>query len=236
MKKLGKVKKRYINLVEVLVASSLLTVLLVALLGIYYNTTLSYSEIQKTHQEAFNRRYMQNRLTQLFSHIPQTWQEDLDTFIFTSQNTQQTIGESLIFSYDSQTDSLPMFSGYTIGRLYVNPKHQLCLAVWPGAEWQKRKPDEPFPKIKNEVLLDNVESITFRFYAAPAKANEQGNMAIDDGHNIPRQDSWENPLWKHQYKTFPAIVHLSVTTTMRSQVYEYQFVLPYIKSYIEYRS
>jgi hypothetical protein len=226
-----KAKRRWMTLIEVLIASSLLTILLTVLLGVYYHVSANYAEVQKVHQEAFKRRYMQNRLTQIFANIPETWIHKKKGIIFTSQNALGTIGNSLIFAFDNRADSTPTLSGYSYGHLHVNPQHQLCLVIWSAEKADDKSDMLPPIVMKQEVLLYDVDSIAFQFYAPPKDPSADYTTL----QALPIFDSWNLNIWKKEYPAFPAIIQLAVTTTTGSQAYEYQFVLPYIKSNILYR-
>lgn len=163
--------KRYVHmtLIEVLIALSLLVALLSALMGFYYQIELFERKIAQQKQEYFRDFYTQYRLGQIIPKI-------LDNFPL-DKNVQSkklkkfylyTTGKDsdLVFVFDNEIDGSPLFSNRDIGKLYVNPQKQLCLAIWPAPI----EVDTSNPPMRHEVLLENVTAFNVEFYL-PTRQN-----------------------------------------------------------------
>ncbi len=61
--------KRYMTLFEVLIALSLLSILLAILFGFFRELTILNEDSKKNLKERFQARYVENRLSDVFSNI-----------------------------------------------------------------------------------------------------------------------------------------------------------------------
>ena len=111
-------------------------------------------------------------------------------FFFYTQPPQKFSGfTSLILTFDNGVRIDPNFSGDILGRLYLDTKHRLHLAMWP-----LRVP-QPHQYMQEEILLDHVVDISFEFYASPEKKLSSKAIGAKpetpkDGQTRPERDQW----------------------------------------------
>jgi hypothetical protein len=202
-------------LVELLIAMALTMGILTLLLSVYDQIDRANIAIEKEQVRSFDRLYLSTRLSSILPKaIPYSPSEKANDYLFfTSSIGANAIGtSSLLFSFDNGVKLDPLFSNHVIGCLYVNNHKQLCLATWPSqVHW-----DNLFapPQMKNEILYNNVERLTFEFYIPPVKNREAILGKIKN--NAPqiseplKQDldgGWKNE-WQQEYKALPAMVRL----------------------------
>ena len=230
--------KRYMTVLESIIALFLLSGLLVILFGFFHELSVFNKLSKKVVQEGFQKRYIESRLSYVFSHII----NERDThkkFYFYSLADENSRFPSLIFTFDNENVLDPYVSGDIVSRLFVNSNHQLCLAIWPILKLKSQNREELISHQKVEILLDNVEDIKFSFLSGP-ETNSSGKNAKDG----PPKGQWL-PNWEKSYKQMPVIVKIQITTKKdqiatkkdskaQPSVEEFSFVLPSSKNPIKF--
>jgi hypothetical protein len=209
MKALYIKKKRFVTLLETLIAMSLLSMLLIIIFGFFKEMSAISQMTEEKQKEAFKLRYVESRLTFVFECIVNENASDRRFFFYCEPNSD-TISKfpSLIMTYNNETRADPDFSGDVLARIYVDDNDNLCLLTWP-LFFDKQQPLEP----QQEVLCKNVSNLAFKFYAAPQRLNSKN--FIDPGKidpNKPERDRWYENEWLKVFDEMPSIIqiHLEV--------------------------
>jgi len=164
--------KRHFTLLEILIALGLTTILLTALMGLYFQMTRAEVSLAKLQEDNFRLLYTQYRLGQVLpTSLPPS--ADKGTFFYTLEGAE---GVSLIFSYDNGTGKGPNFSNQVIGRLFIDQEKNLRLITWPLFS-RESAPSEG----RDEILLREVSALKFNFYIPqPSGGIETTSLGIDD--------------------------------------------------------
>jgi len=206
-------RRRFVTLLEVLIAMGLVSILLTVLLGIYGQTVRAQYEIERRLQDNFQLLYAQFRFNQIMPNIlnPAKDRENYG-IAFYQEGTN-----SLVFGYDNGTGAGPNFSNEVIGRLFVDDQNRLLLLTWPVP---KRAPDID-PPMRTEVLLENVDKIGFEFYkpVPPAKKRLEIDPETKTGDAGMMLEAWSP-----DEEDIPAILKIHVTLLGGEQI-DYAFVL-----------
>lgn len=203
-----KLLKRYVSLIEVLIAMVLTVLVLSTLLFFYQQISFISIDIDKVKAEHFNLRYVENRLSEI---LPRTINEkDKKDFAFFSLN-DDGIGmggsQSLIFTFDNDISRDNAFSNNVIGRLYLDKQGALTLAYWPVPKRQEKGGTVP---MKKEILMEGVDSLSFEFFIPPEKTGEPSSNKPPEKPSPEPKGNWRKQLWLKEYKTLPAMVKLHV--------------------------
>lgn len=170
----SKIRRHYMTLMELLIATTLTMLLLVALATFYQQVEMLDTESERLQKENFQLRYVENRLSQI---IPNTLSEknfkSIKNFhFFTSGDLNGLLAAgkpSLVFVFDSGVSfNDKKTAERALARLYLDPQHHLCLAIWPSTE-AKSKWQEGHVEVSKEILLENVADLSFEFYVAPER-------------------------------------------------------------------
>lgn len=220
---------RPITLIEVLIAMTLTTMILMTLMFFYRQVMMIGGDLDEVKREAFYRCYVENRLANTLPRIgaiDSTKKESL--LFFSSDNNHLTMpnSQSLFFTFDHGISLDQVFSNTIIGNLYVDKQGQLMLAYWPAP---KQWPSGELPRMKKEVLMQKVKSIVFSFYVAEDKeltlTNDQGKDSTAEGKRKqetaaksdeqealpPLQEGWHEMVWPRERQQLPNLVKMVVT-------------------------
>ncbi len=228
------IKKAYFTLLETLIALFILSILLVVIFT-FFRDLSSLSVAGKVAQkESFQMRYLETRLAYIFERITNEKDNKSNRFYFYTQpqNSDFADSTSLIFTYDNGVRKDPTFSGQVLGRLFLDKRGKLRLMTWPITL------NETHQHMHQEVLLDRVTSLNFRFYAAPARVTNEGAIAtkgLNPNENegpkneqeqgevqaaTPEPDKWHEDVWSSKYKQMPQIVEMTVEVKKPRSVLE----------------
>lgn len=185
--------RRFISLLEILIAMMLVGVVISSSL-FFYSYVIQVGQATEDSERAnFSVRYLQNRLSYLFTHLisPQKKMQ----FFFTVHPVQGIFKQGtsgLVVSFDNGITLDEKFSGDVFGLLYVDNNSYLRLTTWPN---RKNWKEEELPPLHDEFLLDKVDSLSFEFYVAPVK-----DLVL-----IPF--TWVTE-WKKEYKALPGAIKI----------------------------
>lgn len=223
MKVFFRTRKSYMTLLETLIAISLLSILLVFVFGFFRELSELTRLSEKSQKESFQMRYLESRLGFIFERLVNENENrgkrnssNTRTFYFYTQPALQDFSQSpsLIFTFNNEVRLDPTFSGDVLARLYVDLDHRLCLAIWP------LHVSQPHQFLQEEVLLDQVANVSYSFYAAPERV--QNDKAIITGGKIdtekktPEKDKWQ-PEWALSYEQMPSIMKITVQLAKNSE-------------------
>lgn len=223
-------QKRYVTLLEVLIALGLLIILTTFIFGFYRGIDGMHTELDKTRQENFRLLYVQNRLADVLPFIlpydpqeppRQGKKEKRKPFIFTSKDGNSALKEnSLVFVYDNGYDIYPWFANTVLGRLYLDRNGSLCLSSWPvPKQWLKEGNQLGMSPMKKEVLLEGVREMAFEFFVPPAYEKKVVDpSSVDAGKEKidPETGKWHHE-WLQNYQELPAMIKISITREPSSQ-------------------
>ncbi len=221
--------RRYATLIELLIAIALVSILMAALMSYYGQVTKLHRQADLLRDETFQWRYVQNRLAYALPRATAppyraTKKEKKNDFYFYSSDFESNLVRppSLVFTFDNGFVSDPLFSGTVLARLYL-AEGALRLSIWPLPRcWR-----QPNPPMLQEVLLEDVESLAFEFYAPPEvvgaykPARDISPKPVDN----PSPGLW-TPFWSIQYAQLPAIVTVKIKRKNDSEVKNFSFMLP----------
>lgn len=233
MKSLKKLRHHF-TFIELLIAMTLTAVILTVLFYFYRDIDWLNYDMEKSQKKAFQLAYLQNRLADVIPSIisPRTAEGDFFFFVSTDANGLLKMGNpSLVFTYNFGANRDPQFANHVLGRLYLDSQNRLSLATLPSpARWGPSQ----ILKVKNEVLMEDVESLSFKFYVplhrerslagnkAPKGESSKGKtQAID----IQPKDSWHSD-WKSEYNQLPAMVKILVEVKNRDEPITFIYPIP----------
>lgn len=249
-------KRAYFTLIELVIALTLTSVLMLLLTFFYRDLTTVDAHSEKIQRENFLLRYAENRLAQIIPETLDGYQSKGNPLFFTVQENSLSLPSAphLIFLYDNHANLNPDLSSTVLGRLYIDQEHRLCLATWPF--YMKKTPFELGEDFQKEVLLENVETLSYEFFVPPDRDRQivQKNLSYqeDEGEQQKPENAGqtsEEPLslpgnawttsWKREYKMIPGMIKLHITLKADSSHKEahgitFAFPLPNSKKVIIY--
>lgn len=159
-----KVKKRFITLLEVLIAMGIALGLLMACLYFYRYVSYVDSEITWMQKLAFQIRMSETRLNAILSTAGAVSDRKEAKMVFFTQEEHMglTQGPSLLFTYRNDDLFNVYYLGPVLGCLFVDPEGRLTLATWP---YNKTMSPESAHPVHSEVILEGVERLSMEFLA-----------------------------------------------------------------------
>jgi hypothetical protein len=233
--------RRYLTLLEMLIAMTMTVVILMVLASFYHNASYVGIELDRMKTENFSLRYLENRL---MSILPLTLKQGRSEFLFFSLdndglNAQNS--QSLIFTFNNGDSLDKIFSNVVIGRLYLDPDNALTLAYWPMPK-RVDKAGVAIP-MKKEVLMNDVESLHFEFYIPPEEQKKEqeeqetkpDSLKNEDAHREPEiKGEWSSALWLQEYHQLPALVRVTIKRSKDPHPLIFTIPLPSTKARIVY--
>ena len=216
-----KFKKKFITLIEVIIAMTLTSLILMAMMFFYRDVIAVGSEIDQLKTEEFHLRYVENRLAYILPRAVSAKDKtgEFAFFSIVDDSFGMPGSQSLIFTFDNGISLDKVFSNNVIGRLLLNQKGELLLFYWPMPK-RMSDPTKSLP-IKQEILLKGVESLAFEFFVAPS-VGKQGTKAPE----LPVW--WYRQLWMQEFNQLPVMVKVVITLSGKSDKLIYIF--PLLKS------
>jgi len=229
-----KLKQHFITFIELLIAMALTSLVLSTLLYFYRDISWLNQDMEKSQHLAFRLSYVQNRLSDVLPHAISPRQEDKDNFFFfVSHDTHGLLkpnSPNLVFTYNFGPNLDPLFANHVLGRLYLDVHNNFRLSTFPSP---KLWPTGTLPKMKNEILLENVELLTFNFYVPPDKDRSMvgknapiGNSGVGKVIDIQPKDSWEHTDWKSEYNQLPAMIKITLKLHDKKDTISFIYPLP----------
>ncbi|MEI8364845.1 MAG: hypothetical protein WCF65_00345 [Parachlamydiaceae bacterium] len=242
------VSRRPFTLIEMIVALALTVLVLSALTFFYRQITQIDIETERVMADNFQLRYAETRLAKIIPRAVPANNKNSDFVFFSVGNSGLTKpgSQSLIFTFDNDVSLAKEFSNNALARIYLDPNGTLMLAYWPSP---KRWHGAHLPPMKKEVLLENVENLTFEFYIAPYREKQKKNDIEKKGSSDEKnkdtptkkeppspepQGTWSKQLWLVEYQQLPAMVRVIVTLHKRDKPMIFAFPLPNTKTHIIY--
>lgn len=219
------------TLLELMIAIGLSMVILTTLSFFYNQVTSINRKMDNAENNAFKMLYVESRLADILPKVPTASDTDIELFIFTDSGASGLMKpgtQSLVFTFDNGVKLDRPFSCYVIGRLYIDEKSRLILATWPTPK--RWKGTEPIP-MKKEILMENVDSLEFRFYVPPAKGKKNEDKGWPNGEGGNWINSWPKEIGK-----VPPLIKMLLTRTVEGnkELITYVFYLPNTSKPITY--
>lgn len=235
-------RKHSFTMIEVLVAMGLAMAVLAALMGFYSYVSYIGKQGQALEKKTFETLYLQNRLSELLPEaVPfykSTKSKKEEREIKTNYNffTSYVNGSpSLTFLFNNSVSNNSIFSGKSLGRIYVNEKKQLSFALLPSPlRWNVSEE----PPVKIEILAEGVDRIAWSFFT-PLEADRKlmwQDMKVKnvDKDNLTQDfppGQWVTE-WKNEYRKLPVLVKLEIVKGKETT--KFVFPLPMSESMIVY--
>lgn len=225
--KTSKKKIRLVTLLELLIAMTLTSLILMALTFFYQQVTIIGIEADKVREEGFHIRYMESRLMEILTKVVANNDKSGEFVFFSLENDALglTGSQGLVFTFDNGVCFDRLFSNYVFGRLLLDTKGNLLLFYWPTFKRLKNKNIE-IP-VKKEILLTGVESLTFEFFVPPLKSKENNK-----GELTPL--TWHRQLWLQEFNIIPIMVKMVITISETHDKQVFVFPLAKNKAHIIY--
>ncbi|MCE5317384.1 MAG: type II secretion system GspH family protein [Parachlamydia sp.] len=251
-KKLKFTKKRFMTLLETLIALGITMLVLSTLTFFYRQIDAVNTQLEKVQGQGFRMRYVENRLASILPQAVSESDAKKDFFFFTTSSTLAFAKQgspTLMLTYDNGVKLDKLFSNHVLGRLFLSSDYKLCLATWPSPN---RWVDGISPPMKKEVLLEGVDELSFGFFVAPEKdwkfsdaASKQlkadskpaPNAASDQPASVvvkPTPEGQWHPTWSYDYQQLPAMVKVQVTLLDKS-TRVFVFPLPKCQRQVVYK-
>jgi hypothetical protein len=179
------------------------------LLTVLFSFLTQHLKVEKKMEKAramiLERQHLQTRLQDILTSLNHSApQPPLYTQMFPKEER-----ESLIVVFDNGIDPDPLFSGTLIGRIYLDEKKNLSLAVWP-LELEKER------HWRKEVLALQVVDFSFQFLGEKKEADPKVK-------SITAHAGW-HPSWPEDRKNTPSLIRL--TLRQGGAPLEFAFRLP----------
>lgn len=150
------------TLMEVLVAMILTAALMTILMFFYKEASVLNTLNDRAIQENFQVRYIDNRLSDVFSHLIPEQDKKRPFYFFTTKalaDAGVAEGKALIFGYNNGVKKDPLFSSDVLGVLFLDKFHRLNLITTsPPSTWENG-----ISHINKEILMEHVEKLDFAF-------------------------------------------------------------------------
>jgi hypothetical protein len=244
--------KRHSTLLEIIIAMALTVIVLTTLMFFYREVVVIGEEIDRVKSEDFFLRYVENRLSNILPKTVAPSASDFAFFSTTDNGLSKPGSQTLIFTYNNCVSLDKQFSGHVLGRLFLDAEGRLTLAYWPSPKrWEK----SGLPPMKKEVLLENVEGLSFAFFVQPEKkeskpsqnkqAGSKANQNQEEakgkagGEKEPEavpepKGEWRYQPWLKEFKDSPAMVKVILKVAGSKEEQVFAFPLPNSKGHIIY--
>lgn len=237
-------KKRYMTLIETLVALALLSVLLVFVFGLFRQFSVINQALDQSERKSFQMRYIEIRLGYIFDRIVNENANDRIFYFYTESSENRYASQNLIFTFNNEARSDPLFSSDVIGKLYVDDKERFILATWPLIS------ETPKAFMQEEVLAYGVKEVKYSFYSPPERIRDNKDIStpkIDPEKKTPPKDEWTKE-WFATYDQMPVIIKMTLEFETPSlaahklfksehpspSIVDFYFVLPSSKNPVNY--
>lgn len=233
-------RRSFMTLLEVMIGIVLTMMILGFLTNLYYEISLYNKETERAQKEGFQLRYLENRLASIFPEAYSEIDRKEDFVFFSSNSPHELIKEgstSILFIFNNATVMDKKTANADLARLYLDKQKRLCLAIWAAPD---RWTDEP-PQIRKEILLENVDDLSFLFFVAPERDRSKILEKFKDSgksKEVPEAKSGELWIsqWKKEYHQLPAMIKMTLKRKIDNQekILNFAFLMPRSQKVIVY--
>jgi hypothetical protein len=175
--KFKRIRARHMTMMELLIGMALASLLMVVLTQFYSQVSTMNTASEKAQKESFKRRYVEYRLSAV---LPATLEKiNKKVTFFTSNDLSGLLAEnssSLVFIYQAGPSQDPARSGNLLARLYLDKQGRVGLATWPVPKNLDK--ESALPPAHNEILMEGIEKLEFKFYAPPKRDRKKWRNGI----------------------------------------------------------
>lgn len=232
------------TLIETLVALSLLSILLVFVFGFFRQFSVINQALDQSERKSFQMRYIEIRLSYIFDRIVNENSTDRLFYFYTEPGENRYASQNLVFTFNNEARSDPLFSSDVIGKLTVDDKGRFILATWPLIS------ETPKAFMQEEVLAYGIKDVKYSFYFPPERIKDKNEIVtqkVDSEKKTPQRDAWSNE-WFSSYDQMPVIIKMIIEFETTSQpikemfksknpppsIIDFYFVLPSSKNPVNY--
>ena len=212
-------RKAYI-LIEVLVATSLFIMLLIAVFGTFWRTNKTNASINRLRVANEQMLITQATLQSLFSKI--SFKESVGPYFYQELDKNSNL-PSLIFTVENIFQTSASITSNLLIKLYVED-NQLVVATFPHLKNQ-----EGLPTImQKEALLPDITDFKAEFFLAPESQENKKVKALEDDENQPKKPptgTWKDN-WPIEYDRLPTLLKLDITHA-KSGSFTLWFFIPF---------
>lgn len=209
---LKKAAKRPMILFEIIVGLALLSGLLCVLFSFFTSGVKMQDKLKRAEAALIERQHASQRLQSILTSVIPVAGQHVPASLYTQQFPEEK-ELSLVVYFDHGIDPDPAFSGPSLARIYVNSKHELCLAIWP----KDREKDKTF--VRYEVLLQNIETFLFQFLT------QKADQSI----------GWESKRPAKAKQPIPSLIRLDLwEVEQKEPSLQFAFALPFAEPLIVY--
>lgn len=197
---MSKLRRRSFALVEVLVATSLFVMLLIAIFGIFWRTAKVNQSINNLRVVNEQVLLAQARLQDIFARSDFY---DAPNAYFFIEKAKSSNFASLVFTFDNRPHVNHNFSNNVVGKLYVE-NETLYLATWPhhlAVKW-------PPTLMRKEALLEQVTDFHIELFLAPQPKDEEPTE--EETKHPPPEGRWVT-VWQKEYAQSATFVKLTIS-------------------------
>ena len=194
-------------------------ILLTVLFSFFVESAKLEKKLEKARSEIFARQHLQMRLQSVFSKIDKGADAPLYSKFFADGKK-----DSLVLVFDYGIDPDPAFSGPVLGRIYIDEKKNLSLAVWPLEKGKRHL-------WRKEILLPSVQGFEFEFLAR--KKEGDASKAKEKIKSINGELEWTN-RWTKSRQGIPSIIRLVLIQGDQKDSLQFSFLLPSVFPMITY--
>jgi type II secretory pathway pseudopilin PulG len=242
--KLYSVKKRSMTLIELVISMGLIILLLTTLTYFYGQVGKLSIQAEAAQKGNFELRYLEGRLQKTLPNaLGETDVSESPFTFFTSNDLGGLLAEntpSLVFIFQNGVSLNPQLANHVLARLYLDKQKRLCLAKWPSPDrWDQTKS----LKAHQEILMENVESLSFSFYVVPernrtiiektAKKSARPEALVEPEN----KGEWIHE-WKKEYAHLPAMMKVLIKYLIpgkdEAEELVFAFVLPNSQKLVVY--
>lgn len=220
-------RKAYI-LIEVLVATSLFIMLVIAIFGIFWRTNKTSAALNRLRVANEHMLVTQATLQSLFTKA--SFRESVGPYFYSEIDRNSTL-PSLIFTVDKIFQTTADISTNQLIKLYVED-NQLIVATFPHLKNEAGLPT----LLQKSALLSNVTDFKLQFFLGPDSHEDQQSSATqeedqDDVKKAP-MGRWTD-TWLREYYRPPTLVKIELTQG-KSEHFTLWFYLPFSMHTIYY--
>lgn len=210
-------QKRAITLLEVLIATALTAILLSALTFFYRDLTVLNADVDRLYTVQFQQSYLQKRLASVLPKIVAPKPKQKDFYFFTSPVNGQP---SLVFVYDNEACLDRTYGSLVLGRIYLDSGGNLVLGTWPAPSRWDVDPKE----MKKEILMEQVETLGFRFYLPPER--DRTKLGSQNNLEASAYNHWLEE-WPSAWKELPPLMTIQVKRKDHEETLRFAYQLPH---------
>lgn len=209
---------------------SLTMVIMAGLAYFYRQVDLINHEVEIQQNRLFKQLYLSTRLTDIIPKaLSPNKKKDFFFYVTTAGNAATSDNSpSLVLSYDNGVKLDPRFSNQVLGRLFIDRQQRLCIAVWPSTD---RWDEMHRPPMKSEILMENVCSVSYRFYIPPKEGRDQAwkqakiKAQLPEGFPESSEGIWTSE-WPAAWEQLPAMIEMTITLINGKETEKLVFTYP----------